>query len=132
MSEVEALAKDIYRIGDLILEGRDKEPDSLGLVYMPEPERNGKLSTLMRDEPAGTRDPWTACWFGHRGTGQTAEMAMLELKNSMMKVFDEMVERDQKEIERVSRRLEAAKVLKSKAVAPPNQSMAPQRPSEEE
>lgn len=65
-------------------------------------------SPRSEDDP---HDPWWCRWKNLQGTGQTCEMAMLDLKSSIERRLVEVVDGEQRRIEEATERLAALRGL---------------------
>lgn len=117
---IEDISNRVYRLSASMEDGDHLSDgvNGISLDFHPEPEKNGKLRTLARAQPVGTTDPWSARWRGHRGTGQTATMALLELESSMKVVLQTEIERAEARAKEIQAHADAMRKL----MAAPNQS----------
>lgn len=107
MADVDSLAK---QIDDLIVAmerdepGRHERLPSIQLTYAP----RGHEDDGAKDGPV---DPWIANWRMVYGTGQTCEMALLDLRSRIRRRVAEYLEREQQRVARANDRIEAARAL---------------------
>lgn len=106
---VDALAKEIDKMIQTFYEGDDARlgpgrEDNLLIGYAPRGEK-------YTSNPSELFDPWWARWKGHHGTGQTAEMALLDLKASIVASFSADIEREELRVAERAARVQAMKAL---------------------
>lgn len=93
--EIERLAASLHKMG-VQMGGRD----------FGDPRRGAVLLAFDPTPPTeGDRDPWQATLYGHQGVGQTAEMALLQLRENLVAALSATVAEDERRVAEIQARI---------------------------